>query len=62
MDLRFTISTEGRPKRVKVLNKNVPNREVRWTRDMVRSSRYRPALRNGIAEEVVFTARQALHS
>jgi len=58
VDLRFTISTEGRPKRIKVINKNVPNREVRWTRDMVRSSRYRPALRNGIAEEVVFTARQ----
>ena len=58
VELSFTISTEGRPKRVKVLKKNVPNREVRWTRDMVRSSRYRPALRKGIAEEAEFTARQ----
>lgn len=58
VDLQFTISTEGRPRRVTVLRKNVPNREVRWTRTMILNSRYRPALRNGIAEEVSFSLRQ----
>ena len=58
VDLGFTISTEGRAKRIKVLQKNVPNREVRWTRTLVLNSRFRPALRNGIPEEVAFSLRQ----
>ena len=58
VDLGFTISTEGRAKRIKVLKKNVPNREVRWTRTLVLNSRFRPALRNGIPEEVEYSLRQ----
>jgi len=58
VDLRFRISTEGRARRIKVVNENVPNREVRWTRTMVLNSRFRPALRNGIPEEVDFSLRQ----
>ena len=58
VELRFTVSKQGRPKRITVLNRNVPSREVRWTRSMVLGSRYRPALRDGIAEEVEMTARQ----
>ena len=59
VDLRFTVSTQGRAKRVKVLSKTVPSQEVRLARTIVINSRYRPALRNGIVEEVEITTRQA---
>ena len=59
VNLQFRISTEGRPKRIKVLSKNVPNREVRWTRNLILNSRYRPALRNGVPEEVQYSLRQS---
>ena len=58
VELGFTISSKGRVKRIKVLGKNVPNRQVRWTRTMALNSRYRPALRNGVPEEVEFALRQ----
>ena len=56
--LQFRISTEGRVKRIKVLSENVPHREVRLTRTLILNSRYRPALRNGIPEEVAFSLSQ----
>jgi hypothetical protein len=59
VDLRFTVSNQGRAKRVKVLSKTVPSQEVRLARTIVLNSRYRPALRNGNVEEVEITTRQA---
>ena len=50
VDFDFTISEYGKPRRLKITDRNVPTDEARLARNLLASSRYRPALENGQAK------------
>ena len=49
----------GKPKRIRITDRNVPSEEARWARSAIHSSRYRPALVDGVAVPFETTYRQA---
>jgi len=59
VDFSFTISNMGKPKRIRITDRNVPSEEARWARSAIHSSRYRPALVDGVAVPFETTYRQA---
>lgn len=46
-ELEFVVTTMGRVKEVRVLDKNVPNENVRALRERVSNARYRPRIEDG---------------
>ena len=49
VDFSFTISEMGKPKGIRITDRNVPSEEARWARSAIHNSRYRPALLDGMA-------------
>ena len=47
IDFEYTITTEGRVKQVKVLDRNVSNEQVRLMREKIKRARYRPGIEMG---------------
>ena len=39
----------GKPKGIRITDRNVPSEEARWARSAIHNSRYRPALLDGMA-------------
>jgi len=50
VDVSFTVSEYGQPRRLRIVDRNVPTDEARLARALVASSRYRPALKEGLAQ------------
>ena len=46
-NLQYDVSEDGRVQQIEVIDKNVPNKEVRLVRNILRASRYRPRIDNG---------------
>lgn len=58
VDLEFGVTVQGRVHQVEVIEKNVPNEQVRLLRQRARNSRYRPRIVDG---EIVATEGMSLH-
>ena len=58
VDLEFGVTEQGRVHQVAVIEKNVPNEQVRLLRQRARNSRYRPRIVDG---EIVATEGMVLH-
>jgi uncharacterized membrane protein len=60
VELQYDVSTDGRARGVKILDKNIPNEEVRLLRQTLRAARYRPRISNGeLVETEALLLRQA---
>lgn len=58
VDFSFTISEMGKPKRIRITDRNVPSEEARWARASLHNSRFRPALLDGVPVPFEATFRQ----
>ena len=58
IDLQYDVSPDGRATNIEVIEKNVPNEQVRLLRATLRASRYRPRILNG---ELVSTDALEIH-
>ena len=58
VNLEFTVNSDGKVSRVQVLEKNVPNEQVRLVRQRIRAARYRPRI---VDAEIVDTQGLMLH-
>ena len=58
IDLQYDVSPDGRATNIEVIEKNVPNEQVRLLRATLRVSRYRPRILNG---ELVSTDALKIH-
>ncbi len=58
VDLEYSVTAEGKVNRIKVVDKNVPNEQVRILRARLRASRYRPRI---VDAEIVPTDGLMIH-